>query len=209
MRVLIADDHELVRRGLRAVLMDEFAGVEIGEAGDTGEALALIRSQQWDVAVLDITMPGRGGLYVLEELRRASPRTPAIVLSMHPEDQYAVRALRAGADGYLTKEAAPDRLVDAVRKVLGGGKFISDALAERLVSQLGVDPDRPLHDALSDREFQVMKLIASGKTVGEIAEQLSLSAKTISTYRARLLEKMSMRTNAEVTRYAIEHGLAD
>ena len=207
MKILVADDHAVVRRGLIEILADEFTGAQFGEAGDTGEALQGIRSQEWDVIVLDLTMPGRGGLFVLEELRSASRRPPVIVLSMHPEDQYAVRALRAGASAYLTKDTASTELVGAVRKVLAGGRYITASLADRLVSLLGRDADQPLHEALSDREHQVMCMIASGETVSSIAKELSLSAKTVSTYRARCMEKMAMKTNSELTRYVIEHDL--
>ncbi len=207
MRILIADDHVVVRRGLIEILAEEFTEAEFGEAGDTGEALQSIRGQDWDIIVLDLTMPGRGGLFVLEELRSSARKVPSIVLSMHPEDQYAVRALRAGACAYLTKDVASTELVGAVKKVLAGGRYITASLADRLVSLLGRDADQPLHEALSDREHQVMCMIASGETVSSIADELSLSAKTISTYRARCLEKMGMRTNAELTRYVIEHDL--
>jgi two-component system, NarL family, invasion response regulator UvrY len=167
----------------------------------------MVRSNKWNVIVLDINMPGRSGLEVLKELKREQPKLPILVLSVHPEEQYGIRVLKAGAAGYLTKDSAPDELVSAIRKVHRGGRYVSPSLAEALVLELGVESDRPRHKTLSDREYQVMTMIASGKTVGEIGEELSLSVKTISTYRARILEKMKMRTNAELTHYAIQNQL--
>ncbi len=180
-----------------------------GEAGDGHEALKLIRGGACDVVLLDITMPNKSGLDVLKELRTEVPRLPVLVLSMHSEDQYAVRVLRAGAAGYLTKESAPAKLVQAIRKVVRGGKYVSPSLAEKLVSDLGTDTERPPHEVLSDREYQVLCLIASGKTVSEIGAELALSVKTISTYRVRILEKLRMKNNAEITRYAIKERLVD
>ena len=165
--------------------------------------------QEWDVIVLDISMPGRSGLDVLKELKQARPKIHVLMLSMHSEDQFAVRVLRAGASGYMTKDSAPEELVGAIKKILHGGKYVSPSLAEKLAFALVPDTDKPPHESLSDREYEVLRLIAAGKTVSEIADQLSLSVKTISTYRARILEKMNMRTNAELTHYAIQHHLAE
>jgi two-component system invasion response regulator UvrY len=208
-KILIADDHAIVRRGLRQILADTPDVALVGEAQNAQQVLDLARVQDWDVVVLDISMPGRGGLEVLKELKREYPKLPVLILSMHPEDQYAVRALKAGAAGYLTKESAPEDLLTAIRKALQGGKFVSAALAEKLAAHLATDADQLPHERLSDREYQVLRLIASGKTVGEIAEELALSVKTISTYRARMLEKMSLKSNAELIHYAVQQGLVD
>jgi DNA-binding NarL/FixJ family response regulator len=179
------------------------------EAGDGHEALKVIQSEPCDVVLLDITMPNKSGLDVLKQLHSEAPRLPVLVLSMHAEDQYAVRVLRAGAAGYLTKESAPAKLVQAIRKVVRGGKYVSTTLAEKLVYDLHSDSSKAAHEILSDREYQVLCMIASGKTVTMIAEELALSVKTISTYRVRILEKLNMRNNAELTRYAIKEGLVD
>jgi len=207
-RILIVDDHPIVRQGIRQTLAD---GTEIGEIGEaaTQAALDLVRQQQWDAVILDIGLPGRGGLQLLKDIKRDRPRLPILILSMHSEDQYAVRAIRAGAAGYLTKEAATEKLLDAVSKVISGGRYISAALADRLAAELAVDESKPLHAALSDREFDVLRLIASGRTVGEIAERLSLSVKTVSTYRTRILEKMRLRNNAELMQYVLTNHLLD
>jgi two-component system, NarL family, invasion response regulator UvrY len=208
MKVLIADDHAIVRRGLRHILAEEFSRLEVGEARDAQEALRLARERAWDIIVLDISMPGRSGVEVLKELKQLCPKTPVLILTGHPEEQYAIRVLRAGAAGYMHKETAPDHLIAAVRKVIGGGRYISPALAELLAVSLGGgDSARMPHEDLSDREYQVLCMIASGKTVGQIAAELGLSVKTISTYRARVLEKMGMKTSAELTHYAIRNNL--
>jgi len=207
-RCLIVDDHAVVRRGLRDILKDEFDGIRVGEASDDAEALDLIWGKDWDVVILDISMPGRGGLEVLKAVRRNSPALPVLVLSVHPEELYAVRVLKAGAAGYITKDKAPVVLAKAVRRVLSGHKYISEELAEALASGLEKAPGQR-HHTLSDREYEVMRMIASGETVSEIAVRLSLSVKTISTYRRRILDKMDMRTNAELTHYAVRHGLVD
>ncbi|MDH3214671.1 MAG: response regulator transcription factor [Candidatus Krumholzibacteria bacterium] len=210
MRVLIVDDHAVVRRGLQQIVLDEYKDLVFGEAKNGQEALELVRHQEWDVVILDISMPGRSGLDVLKDIKKARPNTPVLVLSIHPEDQFAVRVLKAGASGYMTKETAPEELVSAVNKVVAGGNYVSEAFAEILASDLQRDASEvSLHKRLSDREYEVMIKIASGKTVSEIAEELSLSVKTISTYRARVLEKINMKGNAELTRYAIKHGLVD
>jgi two-component system, NarL family, invasion response regulator UvrY len=201
-KILVADDHAVVRRGLNQIVAERPDMRVCGEARDAREVLALLRKGEWDVLVLDINMPDQSGLEVLGEVKRQRPELPVLILSMHPEEQFAVRALKSGASGYLTKESAPEELVAAIHKVHGGGKYVSPSLAEKLAFALERGADAP-HEALSDREYQVLCLIASGKTVGEIAEGLYLSVKTVSTYRARVLEKMGMKTNAELTRYAI------
>ncbi|HEX9714584.1 MAG TPA: response regulator transcription factor [Desulfurivibrionaceae bacterium] len=206
-RVLIVDDHAVVRRGLRELLSDEFRGAAFGEASTAQQALEQIWKKEWDVALLDITLPGRSGLDLLKEVKAARPRLPVLVLSVHPEDQFAVRVLKAGAEGYLTKESAPEELVNAIRKILAGGQYVSPTLAEKLALGLRKDSTRAPHETLSDREYEIMCCIASGKTVTEIARELSLSPKTISTYRARLLEKLRVKNNAEIIRYAIRNGL--
>jgi DNA-binding NarL/FixJ family response regulator len=206
-KALVADDHAIVRRGLMQILAEHADMSVVGEAQDAPQLFALARAQAWDVAILDVSMPGRGGLEVLKELKSEFPTRPVLILSVHPEDQYAVRALKAGAAGYLSKDSAPSELVNAIRKAMQGGKYVSPALAEKLAFNLAPNADRLPHETLSDREFQVLCAIASGQTVSEIAEQMSLSVKTISTYRARLLEKMNLKNNAELTHYAIQHRL--
>ena len=205
-RVLLVDDFPVVRRGMRSILEDSLPGVVVTEAGDGDQALAALADPP-DVVVLDLSMPGRSGIDLLAEIKHRHPRLPVLIMSLHGEEQFAVRALRAGAAGYLTKAAAPELLVVAVQKVLRGGRYISEALAERLAAEVGGASAGAPHDRLSDREFDVMRGIASGQSVSEIAAQLHLSVKTVSTYRTRLLEKMGMETNAEVTRYAIQNGL--
>jgi two-component system invasion response regulator UvrY len=207
MRVLIVDDHAIVRRGLRELLSDEFRGAAFGEASDAREALEQLRTKEWDVALLDITLPGKSGLDLLKELKVEWPKLPVLVLSAHSEDQFAVRALKAGAGGYMTKESAPEELARAIRKILAGGRYVSPALAEQLALGVTKDFSRTPHERLSDREYEVMSRIASGKTVTEIAEELSLSAKTISTYRTRVLEKLGVKNNAKIVQYAIRNGL--
>lgn len=207
MRVLIVDDHAIVRRGLRALLTDEFPGAAFGEASNAREAVELLRKKQWDVALLDITLPGKGGLDLLKDLKAEWPGLPVLVLSGHAEDQFAVRVLKAGGGGYLTKESAPEELAKAIRKILAGGRYVSAALAEKLALGVKTDPTRTPHETLSDREYEVMSRIASGKTVKEIADELSLSSKTISTYRSRILEKLSVKNSAEIVQYAIRNGL--
>jgi two-component system invasion response regulator UvrY len=207
--ILIADDHTIVRKGLKQILAETQDMVVAGEASNGFEVMEKVKNNHYDVLLLDISMPGKSGLDILRELKTESPKLPVLVLSMYPEEQYAVRVLRAGASGYLTKESAPDELVVALRKVAQGKKYVSPSLAEKLAVDLEVDASRPAHEMLSDREYQVLCMIASGKTVGEIAEKVSLSAKTISTYRARILEKMNMKNNAELTHYAIQNKLVD
>ena len=207
MRVLIVDDHAIVRRGLRALLSDEFHGAAFGEASNARQALEELRKGKWDVALLDITLPGKSGLELLKEFKAAQPKLPVLVLSAHPEDQFAVRVLKAGAGGYMTKESAPEELASAVRKVLAGGRYVSPSLAEKLVLGVTKDLTRTPHETLSDREYEVMCLIASGKTVTEIGGELSLSVKTISTYRVRLLENLGVKNSAGIVQYAIRNGL--
>lgn len=209
-RVLVADDHPLVRAGLRHVLAEEADFSAPGEAADCEQVLRRIDEQLWDVVVLDIVLPDRSGLEALPEIRRRCPGLPVLILSVHSEEQFALRAMRAGAFGYISKSDSPAELVRAIRKVVGGKKYVSSKLAEELAET--VEPGRSrhaLHEDLSDREFQVMCRIASGKTVSEIAREISLSVKTVSTYRARALEKMKMGTNSQFTRYAIQNGLVD
>ncbi len=207
LRILIADDHAIVRQGLKQIVTETQDMVVAGEASNGQELLNKLKEEDYDVVVLDITMPGRNGVDVLRQLRSERPQLPVLMLSIHPEEQYALRALKAGASGYLTKESAPDELVAAIRKVSQGGKYVSSSLAEKLAFELETGHEQAPHEALSDREYQVMCMIASGKTVMEIAQELSLSEKTISTYRSRILEKMKMKNNAELTYYAIKNQL--
>jgi len=206
-KILVADDHAIVREGLKQIVADTSDMVVAGEAVDGQEVLDKVRKEDWDLILLDISMPGRGGIDVLKDLKIEKPKLPVLVLSMYPEEQYAIRALKAGAAGYLTKESAPEELIEAIRKVSRGGKYISASLAESLASHVGTNSEKPLQETLSDREYQVMLMIASGKTVTEIASELSLSVKTISTNRVRALRKMGMKNSAEITHYAIKHGL--
>ena len=207
LRILIVDDHPIVRQGLRQTLLDTADVGELGEAATAQQALDLVRQQDWDAVVLDIGLPGRGGLEALKDIKHERPRLPVLILSMHAEDQYAVRAIRAGAGGYLTKEAATEKLVEAIRKITTGGRFISPDLADLLATELSGGADGPPHASLSDREFQVLCLIGSGLPVGDIADRFALSVKTVSTYRTRVLEKMDLRTTAELMHYVINHGL--
>jgi DNA-binding NarL/FixJ family response regulator len=208
-RILIADDHAMLREGLKQILAEEFAGAEFGEAATTAETLQQLRTQPWDVLILDINMPGRNGMDVLNDARRSYPRLPVLVLSSTPEDQLGIRTLRAGARGYLNKQSAAEELVNAIRKVLAGGRYLTPALSEKLVEELDRDPTRPPHELLSNREFQVFKLLVAGRCVKEIAAELSLSVKTISTYRSRVLDKLRVRNEVELAHYAHEHGLFD
>jgi two-component system invasion response regulator UvrY len=208
-KILIADDHAIVREGLKQILSESPDLVVVAEASTGQEVLEKIGKNDLDLVVLDIAMPGRGGLDILKEIKSQRPRLSVLMLSMYPEEQYAVRVLKSGASGYLTKESAPAELVRAIRQISQGKKYISPSLAEKLAIDLEISPDRPPHETLSDREYQVMCMIASGKTLREIADGLSLSIKTISTYRSRILEKMNMKTNAELTHYAIKNKLVD
>jgi len=206
-RVLIVDDHEVVRDGVKRLLEEQPGTIACGEAGTPEEAIRNALANDWDAIVLDLSFAGRSGLEVLKELKRLRPRLPVLVLTMHSEEQYARRAFKAGAAGFITKDSPRAELSKAIHKVMEGGKYLSEALAEKLIVDLERGADRPPDQILSDREFQVMRLIASGKTLSEIADILSLSDKTISSYRARLMEKMGMRTNAELTHYAIQNKL--
>jgi len=206
-RAIITDDHPVLRRGIKNILEEEADIEVVAEAGNAQELLQKIAQVSCDVVLLDISMPGRDGLDTLVELRRGYPKLPVLMLSVYPEDQFGPRVLKAGASGYMNKETACDQLVRAVRKVCTGGKYISPALAEKIACDLAADNNLPPHERLSDREYQVMRMIASGKTVGEIARELCLSEKTISTHRARILEKMAMKTNAQLTYYAIHNDL--
>jgi len=208
-RILIADDHAVVRHGLRMILAAAFKRASFGEAANSQQTLARVAQERWDVVILDLTMPGRSGHEVLLEIKRAHPLLPVLILSVHPEDQFAVRLLKAGAAGYMTKETAPEELVGAVRKALAGGRYISSGLAEKMASLLVQDTDAAPHETLSDREFLILRLIASGKSVGIIARELSLSVKTVSTYRGRLLEKMNLSNNAQLVHYAFQNQLVD
>ena len=209
LKLLIVDDHEVVRRGVKTIFDEESGTMVFGEASTAPEALKRISEQDWDIVILDLGLPGRSGLDLLRELKHLRPRLPVLILSMHSEEQYARRALKAGASGYITKDSPRTELVRAVKRVVEGGKYVSATLAEQLAVDLQSGTDRPPHEKLSDREFEILCLIASGKTVGEIADMVSLSDKTISTYRARVLEKMNMKTNAELTHYASSNKLVE
>lgn len=208
-RILIVDDHGIVRQGLRQILADAFTRAVFGEATNATDALDLVAKNPWDVVLLDITMPGKSGLDVLKQMVDAQPNMAVLVLSMHPEDQYAVRVLKTGAAGYITKNTASEEVIGAVKKVLTGGKYVSAALAENLATNLNSPPGKAPHELLSDREYQVMRLIALGKSVKEIAFELSLSVKTISTYRTRIIEKTKLKTNADIIRYAVHEKLVE
>ena len=206
--VFIADDHSIVRKGFRLIIEETPNMRVIGEADNGDDVLMRARTENWDVLVLDLSMPGRGGLDVLQELRAMKPSMPILVLSMHPEDQYAVRILKAGASGYVNKEAAVEELITAIQKVVDGGRYVSLNLAEKLAFNLTHNSNRAPHESLSDREFRVLCMLGAGKTVSEIAEDLIISVKTVSTYRARILQKMDLSSNAEIIRYTIENNLA-
>jgi len=208
-RILLADDHEVVRKGLMKVLTETFQPIEVEEARNGQEAVSKVLKSRYDLVVLDIKMPGKSGLDALKEIKQHQPKLPVLILSMHPEDQLAIRAIRAGASGYLTKECAGDELVLAIRKALKGEKYISGSLAQILAGELDSDSEKPPHEILSDREYQVMVMIASGKPVGSIAKELRLSVKTISSYRTNILLKTKMKNNAEITHYAIRNNLVD
>lgn len=208
-RILIADDHAIVRSGLKQLLNTEKGFAVTGEAANGVEAIKLLREQPFDVALMDMSMPGRSGIELIKQVKTEKPKLPVLVLSMHKEEQYAVRALKAGASGYLTKESAPDLLLAAVRKVAGGGIFISPGVAERLALELSGKHDIAPHMLLSDREYQVFQKIVSGESIGAIADDLSLSVKTVSTHKTRILQKMNMASNAELIHYAIRHKLVE
>lgn len=207
--VLIADDHAIVRQGLKQILSETEDLLVTGEADDGAEALNLARQQPWDVFLLDVSMPNRNGIDTLKQLKKEFPRLPVLILSMHPEEQYAVRALKAGASGYLTKQSAPELLVTAIRQVASGKKYLSPAVAQQLAEAISDNTDKSPHERITDREYQVLVMIAAGKTLTQIAEGLNLGVATVSTYRARLLEKMGLKSTAELIRYGLEHGLAE
>jgi DNA-binding NarL/FixJ family response regulator len=208
-KILIADDHAIVREGLKQIISETLDMVVAAEASNGEDVLEKVSANKYDVVLLDISMPGRSGLDILKQLKIEKPKLPVMMLSVHPEEQYAVRALRAGASGYLTKESAPDELIAAIRKISQGRKYVSSSLAEKLAVELGIDVKKSRHEVLSDREFQVMCMFASGKTVKEIATELSISMPTIRTYRIRILEKMRMKNIAEIIHYSVKQGLVD
>jgi two-component system invasion response regulator UvrY len=208
-RVLIADDHAILRRGLKEILVRELEDSVFGEAKDAQEVVARMQSDDWDLVILDITMPGRSGFDVLGDLRALRPKVPVLILSMHSEAQYGRRLLRAGASGFMNKESAPEELVKAVQKVLSGGRYVSPELAERLALDLNDEVRRDVQETLSHREFEVLRMIGLGKAISQIAEELHLSVSTVSTYRVRILEKMEMTTTAELMRYALRNHLVD
>jgi two-component system invasion response regulator UvrY len=207
-RILIADDHAVVREGLKRILAETEGMKVVAEAADGPEVFTRLEETECDVVVLDVSMPGMSGVEVLRRLQRERPGVRVLVLSVHPEDQYAVRVLRAGAAGYLTKESAPEELVTALKEVRAGGRYLTATLAEKLADGRAVDRERPAHEVLSNREYEVLRMFGSGKTVSEIASELGLSVKTVSTYRTRILEKLRLRTTAEIIRYAVDQGLA-
>ena len=207
LKILIADDHAILRKGLREILARELEGAVFGEAKNAQQVFTEAQRQHWDLVILDISMPGRSGLDILKDLKREQPQLPVLVLSMHPETQYGKRVLKAGAAGYLNKESAPEELVQAIHKVLNGGRYVSPSLAEKLAFDLSLESDQFPHERLSDRELEVLRMMASGKTVSQIAETLHLSVTTVSTYRARILEKMNMKTTAELMHYGLSHRL--
>jgi DNA-binding NarL/FixJ family response regulator len=206
-RILVADDHTVVREGIKQILAGQEDMIVEDEAGSGQEVLHKVTKKNYDLILLDISMPGRSGLEILEEIKVMQPKLPVLILSMHPEEQYAVRTLRAGAAGYLTKASAPQELICAIQKVSRGGKYVTASLAEKLALELDAGAEKPCHARLSNREYQVMLMLACGRSVSEVAEELCLSAKTISTYRTRILEKMNMKKNAELTLYAVRNNL--
>ena len=208
-RVLIADDHEIVRCGLRDILTTRLGKVAVSEAKDAGEAIHLLIQKAWDLVLLDINMPGRSGLEVLEQARRLRPQTPVLMLTSYPEEQFAIRSFKLGAAGYITKQSVSDELITAVKRVLAGGKYVTASLAERLASCIGETSEQSPHEALSHRELQVLRLIAVGKSMKDVAEELALSEKTVATYRTRIAEKIGLKTNVEIARYALKQGLVE
>ncbi len=207
-RILIIDDHTVVREGLKQILRDEFPTAQFGEARDSGEALEFLTKENWDVVILDIFLPGRNGLDILKDIKQLKPKLPVLVHSMHSEEEFAIRALKTGASGYMSKAELPEQLIKAIHQILTGRKYISPSLAEQLAAEIEKPSDKPVHETLSNREHQIMLMIAGGKSPSQIAEELSLSIKTVSSYRARILDKMRMKTNAEIIRYSIENKLA-
>jgi len=208
-KVLIADDHAVVREGVKHILSEMPDVVIAGEAGRGQEVLEKVGKNEYDLILLDIAMPGRDGLEILKDLKLQKPKLPVLILSMFPEEQYALRALKSGASGYLTKDSIPDELIKAIQKIVRGGKYISSSFSEKMLFSFDSDAEKPLHETLSDREYQVMRMIASGKTLKEIADELALSVKTVSTYKTRILDKTGMKNNVELTHYAVKHRLVD
>ena len=208
LRILVADDHAIVREGLKQVLSEEFQHATISEASSAQGTLKLVKTHKWDILILDIHFPDRNGVEILKEVKALQPNLPVVVLSFSPEDQYGIRVLKAGGAAYLNKESAPEELISSVKKVLKGGRYVSTSLAEQLAASLAPPRTVPLHQTLSDRELEVLEHLGAGSTVTDIAEALSLSVKTVSTYRARLLEKLQLRTTADLIRYSIEHRLS-
>lgn len=209
LKVILADDHAIIRYGLKQIILEEYPDARVHEAQNSNEVFRIVRDDALDLIILDITMPSRDGIEVLKDLKKSNPKLPVLILSMHSEERFAVRALKSGAAGYLTKTSAPDELGQAIKKILKGGKYITPSLAELLADSFEQGEVESAANILSDREYQVFLLIASGKSVSECAEEISLSVNTISTYRARILEKLKLKTNADLTRYAINHGLID
>jgi DNA-binding NarL/FixJ family response regulator len=209
MRILIADDHPVVRHGLKQILAADPNLNVVGEAKNGNEALLLARKVEWDIAILDFSMPGKNGLELLKEIKREWPGRPVLMLSMYPEEVHATRVLKAGGDGYLNKGSASEELTGAIRKVMGGGKYVSPSLAEKMALELGPNTQKLLHEELSDREYRVMWLLASGKQIKQVGREMFLSASTISTYRSRILKKLHLSSNAELVRYAIKHQLVE
>jgi two-component system invasion response regulator UvrY len=207
LRILIADDHAIVRKGLVQLILEEFPSAGIKEVADAEELIKETHQSEWDLVICDLTMPGRSGLDALKQIKHSFPKLPVLIISMHPQDQYAVRVIKAGASGYLGKETVHEELIRAIHTVVQGRKYITTSIAEKLAEVLNTAETKQKHELLSDREFDVFKYLASGKSVSEIAAQLSLSVTTVSTYRSRILDKMGMRTNADITRYALEHKL--
>jgi two-component system invasion response regulator UvrY len=208
-KILIADDHAVVREGVKHILSEMPDMVIAGEAGRGQEVLEKVGKNEYDLILLDIAMPGRDGLEILKDLKLQKPKLPVLILSMFPEEQYALRALKSGASGYLTKDSIPDELIKAIQKIVRGGKYISSSFSEKMLFSFDSDAEKPLHETLSDREYQVMRMIASGKTLKEIADELALSVKTVSTYKSRILDKTGMKNNVELTHYAVKHRLVD
>jgi two-component system invasion response regulator UvrY len=207
MNILIADDHQIVRRGIKQILLDEYQAARIDEVGDAESAIKKTIQNKFDIVICDLSMPGRSGLDVVHHVKQYSPKLPVLILSIHPEEQYAIRVLKAGAAGYLNKDVATEELIDAVKRILTGKKYVSSRIAEKMVTELDADTTKPIHELLSNREFEIFKLLAEGKTVSEIAELLTLRATSVNTYRKRLLMKMDKKSNAELTRYALDAKL--
>ena len=208
-RILIIDDHAMVRRGLREIFNDEFPALEVGEAGNSRVALEMVTTKDWDLVLLDINIPGRSGLEVLGEIKRLNPRLPVLIVSAYPEEEFAIRAFKLGASGYLNKSSASDEVLAAAKKTLAGGKYVTAVLAEKLASTLGSDIQQAPHECLSNRELQVLRMVSLGRTIKEIAAELALSEKTVGTYRTRISQKMGLATNVDLTRYALKHNLVD